>query len=76
LRLESSSLVEAGFAYGRSGDEDTGIVILLYTADRWTGLIEAREGGEFAWFEPDRIACLVRPPLDVILCRQLFGAAS
>lgn len=73
LLLDASSLVEAGFAVGEGESGADGIVILLYTASRWSGSIEAREGGEFRWFLASEIAGLDRPPLDIILSQQLFG---
>ena len=74
LRLEQGDLVEAGFATGLADDGTGSIVILLYTASQWGGTIEAREGGSFAWFEPEEIGSLAMPPLDVILARQVFAA--
>jgi 8-oxo-dGTP diphosphatase len=65
LQLAGDGLHEAGFA------ADGEIVILLYTADRWSGVIEAREGGRFAWFDHAGIAGLDMPPLDIVLARQL-----
>ena len=49
------------------------IVILLYTASRWSGTPAALEGGAVAWFAPEDIAGLDKPPLDVTLSRRLFA---
>ena len=72
VALEPAALAEAAFAYAPGGGSD-GIVILLYTCAKWSGEIESPEGGEFRWFEPNEIAGLDCPPLDVALARQLFA---
>lgn len=49
------------------------IVILLYTCTRWDGDAAALEGGEVAWFAPEMIGELDKPPLDVELAAQLLA---
>lgn len=71
LQLDEGDFEEAGFAVSGGEAGQGGIVILLYTATRWTGALDAREGGEFAWFDQAGIAALDKPPLDVVLARQL-----
>ena len=40
----------------------------------WDGSpVEAREGGEIAWFAPREIESLDKPPLDIELMRHLFA---
>ena len=58
-------------------EDDTGsakpIVIMLYRSV-WDGSpVEAREGGEIAWFAPREIESLDKPPLDIELMRHLFA---
>jgi len=48
------------------------IVILLYIVRIWNGDIQALEGGEVAWFTPEEIGRLDKPPLDVELVKGLF----
>ncbi|GAA4036807.1 (deoxy)nucleoside triphosphate pyrophosphohydrolase [Parerythrobacter jejuensis] len=68
LLLDRDCIGEAGFA---TSGGDRPIVILLYTATKWTGEIEAREGGLFGWFSLEQISGLSKPPLDIELARQL-----
>lgn len=76
LLLEECSLQEAGFAVGQAPDGADGIVILLYTGGRWRGELASPEGGTFEWFLPQEIDGLSKPPLDVVLARQLFRNAG
>lgn len=71
IRLDPDELAEAGFGTSGGQEGEDGIVILLYTAGRWHGTVEAREGGEFDWLDHAGIAALDKPPLDVVLARQL-----
>jgi len=54
---------------GRDGGH--AVVILLYTARRWTGEPRAMEGGGFDWFTREQIAALDMPPLDYVLLEGL-----
>lgn len=56
---------------GTAGDTGA-IVILLYTVSGWLGIPAALEGGEIDWFTPQQALELPKPPLDVMLARQLF----
>lgn len=76
IRLDAGSLEPAGFAQETPERGTTPIVILLYTAKDWDGVPEPREGGAIAWFVSEQIARLQRPPLDVELCRRLFGRGA
>lgn len=53
------------------------IVIMLYTLEQWDRALPiqpmALEGGAVGWFTPAEIELLAKPPLDVVLARQLFG---
>lgn len=72
LAIDPTSCAAAGFAVSESAVGGRGIVILLYTVTRWTGMIAAPEGGMLDWFTPTEIEPLPKPPLDVELARQLF----
>lgn len=71
LAISGETLEEAGFATGNPDGPDAAIVILLYTTRQWTGIVEAREGGQFGWFAPKALEGLELAPLDVELARQL-----
>jgi 8-oxo-dGTP diphosphatase len=75
-RLDSETLMPAGFAQEPASVGSPQIVILLYTS-LWDGSpLSAREGGDIDWFRPDEIDMLERPPLDVALARGMFEKAS
>lgn len=75
-RLAAEDLQPAGFAQEPVSRDARQIVILLYTA-RWDGSeLAMHEGGETAWFEPQEISALDKPPLDVALARGLFEKPS
>lgn len=66
------AMTEVGAAVAAAKDGKPPIVILLYTVNRWTGSVEPREGGKFAWFTADDVDQLAKPPLDELLARRLF----
>lgn len=66
----------AGFAQSSAQSDHRQIVILLYTVTIWSGIVQPLEGGEVAWFRPEEIEHLSKPPLDISLARQLFAAVS
>lgn len=76
IAIRSDLLRPASFAQSAPSNGAPGIVILLYRTDHWTGDPCALEGGEVAWLTPEEIAPLPKPPLDVALCRALFGSLS
>ncbi len=61
------------FAEERAAQYETGIVILLYTVERWEGDAHSLEGGAVDWFTPAQIAELAKPPLDQELAASLFA---
>jgi len=74
-RLDSETLLPAGFAQEPASAGSAQIVILLYTS-LWNGSpLSAQEGGKVDWFRPEEIAMLDKPPLDVALARGLFEKA-
>ena len=77
IATDAAALRPLVFAEDCRGEGSAGIVILLYTADAWIGEPRPLEDGStLGWFTPDEIAALDRPPLDVALCAQIFGAAA
>ena len=72
LHLDPGSLEEAGFAVSEDAAWGRGIVLLLYRCTRWSGALDAKEGGIFQWFHPGEVAALAMPPLDRLLTRQMF----
>ena len=70
--IDLASSAPITFAEGAPPLAERSIVILLYTVTRWVGTIAGREGGTFAWYEPQEILALQKPPLDVELALQLF----
>ena len=61
-----------GFAEGGSAGSGQALVILLYKVSAWEGEPQALEGGAVGWFTPAEALALSKPPLDVLLARQLF----
>lgn len=69
------------FAHDSRAADGSGIVILLYSLDSWTGDPQAlEEGAAIGWFTAEEINGLTRPPLDIVLCEQImasrFGGAD
>ncbi len=80
ISLESDTLSPAGFAENTPEPCGSQIVIMLYTSQPWDMQhpVQPRclEGGSVAWFEPGEIELLDKPPLDIVLARQLFSFAG
>ena len=74
--VEAAHCSPAGFAEERRIAGKNPIVILLYTIADWVGSPKALEGEAVAWFAPEEIADLPKPPLDEQLAGQLFGQAG
>lgn len=72
ILCDPRSVQPAGFAESAGSHGQPGIVILLYTVASWDGEPAALEGGEIAWVTPDEAMALEKPPLDIVLARQLF----
>lgn len=77
ITLDAASIMPALFAEEPIEVGKTQIVILLYTFAGWGGQEPAQpmamEGGAVGWFTPAEIEMLDKPPLDILLARQLFG---
>lgn len=77
IRCRSSDLHSFAFAEEAGGHGERTTVILLYTLGIWHGDPVALEpGAQIAWFLPEEIALLDRPPLDVALGAKLFDFGS
>ncbi|KPL67362.1 hypothetical protein SZ64_04130 [Erythrobacter sp. SG61-1L] len=72
LILDPAGMAPAGFAESIPEGANPAIVILLYTASRWTGEPHAYEGGGWGWFTLDEAKALNKPPLDVVLLDGLI----
>lgn len=76
IALDAGSLRPTFFAQNVVEEGKAQIVIMLYTYEQWDRdqpvQPQALEGGGVAWFTPEEIGLLAKPPLDVILARQLF----
>jgi 8-oxo-dGTP diphosphatase len=73
---DPASITPACFAETRAPEGEREIVILLYTVTRWSGEPQALEGGAVGWFTPDEVLVLSKPPLDIVLARQLFSGIA
>ena len=76
IEFEEAAAIPVCFAEQQPGEADKPIVILLYTIAVWTGVPQALEGGEVAWFERAEIEALEKPPLDRELAARLFAHAQ
>tara|TARA_R110000751_G_scaffold2018_13_gene9775 strand:+ start:39033 stop:39467 length:435 start_codon:yes stop_codon:yes gene_type:complete len=73
LALAPEQFSPVAFAEETLAEARPPIVIMLYRSV-WDGSpVEAREGGEIAWFAPREIESLAKPPLDIELMRHLFA---
>jgi 8-oxo-dGTP diphosphatase len=72
IRCKTEDCSPAGFAESEPTQQEPRIVILLYTVSAWTGEPHALEGGGVAWFTPEEVLALPKPPLDIALAARLF----
>ena len=72
ISCSPTDLLPIGFAEGGSAGSPQSLVILLYKICAWEGEPQALEGGAVGWFTPAEALALPKPPLDVLLARQLF----
>ena len=49
------------------------VLLLLFSCPEWEGEPRSLEGGEWAWFTPQEIMELAKPPLDCRLAPALFA---
>ena len=72
IACPQAALAPVGFAEGGTAGSPQALVILLYKVSAWEGEPQALEGGAVGWFTPAEVLALPKPPLDVVLARQLF----
>jgi 8-oxo-dGTP diphosphatase len=73
VTLMAEALVPAGFADEPPAAGRPGLVLFLYSAGRWHGVPEAREGQHWGWFTPVEAERLDLPPMDRALLAGLMG---
>ncbi len=47
------------------------VVLILYSADRWTGQVTALDGQQWGWFLQEKAKALPMPPMDTDLLARL-----
>jgi len=72
ITCHPAACTPTGFAETGADEAARPLVILLYNVSVWEGEPQALEGGEVAWFTPDEVLALPKPPLDIRLAAQLF----
>ena len=72
IAVDCEALEPVAFADNCEMEAKSSLVILLYICRGWRGNPTAQEGGSIDWFRPDEAMQLARPPLDVLLCKELF----
>lgn len=70
--VTTDACATVAFAESASDGGGRAIVILLYSLHDWEGEPRALEGGAVGWFTPAEVLALPKPPLDIVLARQLF----
>jgi len=73
VEVEKGACAPMGFAQSAPEESGTPIVILLYKISTWGGEPKALEGEAVRWMTPEQIRSLPKPPLDTVLCSQLFA---
>ena len=76
LILSTDVLVPLGFAASEPGKGTRSIVLLLYGCREWCGSPDSQEGATWLWYEPEQLADLAMPPLDVPLARLACAFAG
>ena len=64
ISVAPEALIPLGFAASEAG---RAVVLLLYGCRQWSGTPVSQEGASCRWVDPDQIAQLPMPPLDVPL---------
>ena len=71
VKVDIADLEPVAFAQEDAQDNGPVIVLLLYTARKWSGQIEGLEGQEWGWFSLEEAAEIEKPPMDSLLLRRL-----
>ncbi len=69
--VEPGDLQPLSFACGEDESAQRSIVILLYTCRKWQGEPQCRVASRLQWFQPDQLAALPMPPLDISLAKAI-----
>ena len=76
IRVSTQACRPLFFAEEAGSGANPAIVILLYKVTRWAGDPKALEGGKVAWFEPESMVSLDKPPLDCQLLERLLASGA
>jgi len=71
LGIDVTHACLAPFTFASHAYPDFHLLMPVYVCRRWEGEIEPREGQEFAWVRPNRMASYEMPPADVPLVAML-----
>lgn len=71
LGLDEESLIPAGFAEAAGEGGRPSIVLMLYRANKSTGIARGLEGQQFAWFNRKQALALDLAPMDRRLLENL-----
>ncbi len=72
IAIRQGDLTPVTFAEETAVQGRLPIVIVLYRSLYNGSPLCAREGGELGWFDPEGVARLDKPPLDIALAAHLF----
>ena len=73
ITVDPASCRPAHFATSNGTAETPGIVLLLYTIDRWAGHARSNEGARLDWYIEADMDQLAVPPLDRALIDRMFA---
>lgn len=71
ITLDAEVLDPVGFAETPAEDGLPGLLLLLYTADAWTGSVHGCEGQQWGWYTSSQAKNLPLAPMDRILLKKL-----
>lgn len=69
IEIKVENLSQSCFASEALGQKH--LILLLYTAHRWTGDIIPKEGQQYDWYDIDALTQLDMPPADIPLVASL-----
>lgn len=71
LGIDVTAACLAPFTFASHTYPEFHLLMPLYVCRRWEGEVEPREGQEFAWVRPNRMAHYKMPPADIPLVAML-----